>query len=81
MKRLWIRRHALANVEDLARRHGFAADLGTVATARNPNDMVVVEVSDDLAAVVAQDGYLMAAGKVLRDGEEPPYVGEEGKDQ
>lgn len=72
-RRLWIRAHALRYLADLASRHGMAAT-GS-GKRRDPNDMIVVEIPDELAPLVMRDGYLLAAGKVLNDGEEPPYLG------
>lgn len=92
MKRLWIRAHALVKVWQIVDRdiksagvtHDRAQQVErltkALAKAKSDNAMVVVEVSDELAAIVAKDAYLMAAGRVLKDGEEPPYLGEEGKE-
>lgn len=88
MKRLWIRAHAVAEVRALATKIAsdtknpelaiFAVDLFASTQHlidRDLNAMLVVEIPDDLAAAVMADGYLILAGKVLEEGEEPPYVG------
>lgn len=79
MKRLWIRAHALGTVHHLATLYGtkdVAERLDqTMRQTTDPNRMVVVDIDDDLAAAVQRDGFFRASGKVLEEGEEPPYLG------
>lgn len=75
MKRLWIRAHALNEVEILARRNRLPVEFRVIAADTDPNSMVVVEVDDALAEAVARSNFLRASGKVLAENESPPYVG------
>jgi hypothetical protein len=86
VKRLWIRAHALNEVEQIANRLKSFEDNVTLGKAKyaafpNINDMIVVEITDELAAAVARDAFLMTAGKVLADGEKPPYLGADVKSE
>lgn len=79
-RRLWIRAHALPDVEALARKNGgISGTLKLAVVAQrlspDPNAMVVVHIPDELVTILSADGYLTMCGKVLAPGEEPPYLG------
>lgn len=74
--------HALTFLADAAAKTGdfggarrIRDEWSDLHREKDPNDMVVVEVIDEHARLMTQDTYLFMCGKVLDDGEEPPYVG------
>lgn len=79
MKRLWIRAHALPEVADIANRMMFGKSAQATMTLRYDTDdgnaMVVLEVPTEVADKVSRSAFLHTCGKILAEGEDPPYVG------